>query len=133
METKPVLEQILKIVETVYGTYIKGNWIPKPYADNKSRYLWTDAYGVCNFLTLYHETNDIQYLEQADALVNNVHDVLGRERNGKKRLGTATDEYPTRGGLRIGKVEDEGSYDGDGRKYLFIFCLRSILQINFFY
>jgi hypothetical protein len=114
---KSILEQILKIVETVYGTYVKGNWVPKPYADNKSRYLWTDAYGVCNFLTLYRETNDMKYLEQADALVNNVHDVLGRERNGKKRLGTATDEYPTRGGLRIGKVEDEGSHDGDGRKF----------------
>jgi len=36
------------------------------------------------FLTLYRETTNVQYLEQADALVNNVHDVLGRERNGKK-------------------------------------------------
>ncbi|CAF0880954.1 unnamed protein product [Rotaria sordida] len=117
---KSILEQILKVIETVYGTYTKGNWIPKPYADNKSRYLWTDAYGVCNFLTLYRETNDIKYLEQADALINNVHDTLGYERNVKKRLGNATDEYPTRGGLRIGKIEDEGSHDGDGQYFHYL-------------
>ena len=115
---KAKLDQIRKIVDTVYGAFSKGStWIPKPYADNKSRYLWTDAFGVCNFLTLFHETKDPQYLEQADALVNNVHDVLGRERNGKKRLGTATDEHPTRGGLRIGKVHEESSHDGDGREF----------------
>ena len=86
---KTKLEQIKRIVDTVYGVYTKGStWIPKSYADNKSRYLWTDAFGVCNFLTLYNETKDPQYLEQADALVNNVHDVLGRDRSGKKRLGT---------------------------------------------
>jgi len=113
---KSIIEQIFKILETVYGSYVKTNWIPRAYADNKSRYLWTDAYGVCNFLTLYRETNEKQYLEQADALITNVHDVLGRNRSGTNRLGNATDEYPTRGGLRIGKTDDEGSYDGDGRK-----------------
>ena len=125
---KSTLERILKIVQTVYGAYTGANWIPKSYLDNKSRYLWTDAYGVCNFLTLYRETNDVQYLEQADALVNHVHDVLGRERNGRKRLGAATDEHPTRGGLRIGKADDEGSRDGDGRRCS---ALRLTVESNF--
>lgn len=33
------------------------------------RYLWTDAFGVCNFLTLAVETGDRTYLGQADALI----------------------------------------------------------------
>jgi hypothetical protein len=47
-------------------------------------------------------------LEAADHLIQNVHDVLGKDRDGKKRLGNATDTEPLKGGLRIGKVEPEG-------------------------
>ena len=34
-----------------------------------SRYLWTDAFGVCNYITLAAETGERRYLEQADALI----------------------------------------------------------------
>ncbi len=50
------------------------------------RYLWTDAYAVCNFVTLGERGLALE-------LIDRVHRVLGR--------GDA--EHPTRGGLRIGK------------------------------
>src|SRR3954462_7977699 len=35
----------------------------------KGRYLWTDAFGVVNFITLYHITKDETYLALAKRLV----------------------------------------------------------------
>lgn len=33
------------------------------------RYLWTDAFGVMNFISLAGQTGDCVYLRQADALI----------------------------------------------------------------
>ncbi len=71
-----LLERFIKVTNQVYGTAAR----PKPYQDNKSRYLWTDAFGVCNFITLYHETMDENYLLRADSLIEDVHNTLGRDR-----------------------------------------------------
>jgi hypothetical protein len=96
-------------------------WKPKPYKDNKSRYLWTDAFGVCNFITLYYETSEPRYLDFADALIEDVHQVLGRERDPPhRRLGKATDEHPLLGGLRIGKIDPENMPDGDGQYFHYL-------------
>lgn len=74
------------------------------------RYLWTDAFAVCNFLGLHGLTGKPAYLEYALQLVNQVHHVLGRHRADDARGGwiSGLDEeegerHPTRGGLRIGK------------------------------
>ena len=74
------------------------------------RYLWTDAFGVCNFLGLYHQTGEETYLDLALQLVDQVHDTLGRHREDDSRTGwiSGLDEeqgkkHPTRRGLRIGK------------------------------
>jgi hypothetical protein len=72
------------------------------------RYLWTDAFAVCNFLAL-GET------ELALRLVDQVHGTLGRRDpghgGGDGWLGGLDDrqaaEHPTRGGLRIGKKLQE--------------------------
>lgn len=55
-------------MDKVYGAY-NSNWRPKAFAENKSRYLWTDAFGVINYLTLFTETKQQHYLEQAVTLV----------------------------------------------------------------
>jgi hypothetical protein len=34
------------------------------------RYLWTDAFGVVNFLTLAAETGSVTWLEQAERLIS---------------------------------------------------------------
>ena len=140
-------------MDIVYGKYSGTNWVPQSYSDNKSRYLWTDAFGVCNYITLYYETGNTQFLDQADALIKGVHDVLGRERNGKKRLGNSTDDEPLKGGLRIGKEDPEGlvlflmawlikmtgTRDGDGQyfhyltKWMFALNRMSIARKNIKY
>lgn len=74
------------------------------------RYLWTDAFAVCNFLALFRHTGEQRYLDDARKLVEQVHVVLGRFADTDARRGwisgleeQAGAEHPTRGGLRIGK------------------------------
>ena len=72
------------------------------------RYLWTDAFAVCNFLELYSQTKEEQYKEISLLLVDMVHSSLGHYHNGDKRIGWISglnngDTHPTIGGLRIGK------------------------------
>lgn len=82
------------------------------------RYLWTDAFGVCNFLGLAHRTGQPRYAALAAALVDQVHRVLGRHRPDDTRTGwlSGLDElagslHPTAGGLRIGKSQPERGAD----------------------
>jgi hypothetical protein len=82
------------------------------------RYLWTDAFAVCNFLELYSQTGEAKYLQLAVSLVDQVHNVLGRHRPEDPRKGWISgleDEegkkHPTKGGLRIGKSLDERKAD----------------------
>ena len=74
------------------------------------RYLWTDAFAVCNYLELFGQTNDKTYLDLGLRLVDQVHNTLGRHRDDDPRSGriSGLDEqqgelHPTIGGLRIGK------------------------------
>jgi hypothetical protein len=72
------------------------------------RYLWTDAFAVCNFLGLDAATGERRYLELALRLVEQVHGTLGRHRSDDTRRGWISglpdaEAHPTRGGLRIGK------------------------------
>ncbi|KAF3063646.1 putative l-ascorbic acid binding protein [Daldinia childiae] len=115
----------------VYGPYPTDthnptSWKPpaKPGAGgHHGRYLWTDAFGVINFITLSHEKGGIHsqklYLELARRLADKVHSVLGRTRDGTSRLRGATDEQPLKGGLRIGKLNAEGP-DGDGQYHHYL-------------
>lgn len=80
------------------------------------RYLWTDAFGVCNFLELFQQTGEDSYRDLAFALINQVHTVLGRHRDDDSRSGWISGldeeegrEHPTIGGLRIGKKLNERS------------------------
>lgn len=83
------------------------------------RYLWTDAFAVCNYFGLARITGEKQYKELALRLINQVHHVLGRHRNDDSRSGwiSGLDEregetHPTRGGLRIGKrLPERGESD----------------------
>ena len=75
-----------------------------------TRYLWTDAFAVCNLLELAHRRGSASYLGLARRLVDDVHQHLGRERPDSGREGWISglapdrgEAHPTRGGLRIGK------------------------------
>jgi len=101
------------------------------------RYLWTDAFAVCNFLGLYRETSDEQYRKLALRLVDQVHFMLGRHRDDDPRTGWISGlgeqeggSHPTRGGLRIGKgmnergpgdpYDEELEWDRDGQYYHYL-------------
>lgn len=101
------------------------------------RYLWTDAFSVCNFLELYRRTKDEKCLGLVLLLVNQVHEVLGRHRGDDPRTGwiSGLDEptgriHPTMGGLRIGKklnerkpsdpFNDRLEWDRDGQYYHYL-------------
>lgn len=67
------------------------------------RYLWTDAFAVCNFLAL-------DRVDLALALIDQVHHVLGRHRPDDARRGWISglteiegEAHPTINGVRIGK------------------------------
>jgi len=112
------------------STGLEGDAAPR-------RYLWTDAFAVCNYLGLGEATGNARYLELAQRLVDQVHHVLGHHRPDDPRTGWISglpeDEgarRPTAGGLRIGKPEPERSpgeareprreWDRDGQYYHYL-------------
>ena len=101
------------------------------------RYLWTDAYAVCNFFGLYRQTNNEQYKDFGLLLVDQVHATLGRHRRDDSRTGWISGlseeegrRHPTKGGLRIGKEMSERrpeepfderlEWDRDGQYYHYL-------------
>jgi hypothetical protein len=108
-----------------------------PAREVPRRYLWTDAFAVCNFLELYRQTADDEFKNLALLLVDQVHNVLGRHRKDDSRTGwiSGLDEqegkmHPTKGGLRIGKDMNERGpsehfdesleWDRDGQYYHYL-------------
>lgn len=79
---------------------------------NGLRYLWTDAFGVVLYLSLYRELGEERWLEAAEALVADVENVLGRPR-----------------GLRIGEAPDR---DGQYFHYLamWLFALARLGEVK---
>lgn len=82
------------------------------------RYLWTDAFAVCNFLGFFRKTESRQYLQLALKLVDQVHHTLGKHRTDDRRTGwisglpdSEAERHPTIGGLRIGKKLNERGTD----------------------
>jgi hypothetical protein len=101
------------------------------------RYLWTDAFAVCNYLELFSRSKDEAYKDLALLLVDQVHRTLGRHRDDDPRRGwiSGLDElegerHPTIGGLRIGKKLKERrpdqmpnerlEWDRDGQYYHYL-------------
>lgn len=101
------------------------------------RYLWTDAFAVCNYLSLYLAGDDDAFIDRARDLVAQVHDVLGAYGGNDARsgwLGGMSDEEhsrsPTGAGLRIGKsrpergpgeaFDDRAEWDRDGQYFHYL-------------
>lgn len=51
------------------------------------RYLWTDAFAVCTYLSLHGRTGNERWLLRARELISQVHRVLGRHRPSDERDG----------------------------------------------
>ncbi|MCQ3972425.1 MAG: hypothetical protein DPW09_03140 [Anaerolineae bacterium] len=131
MEQNAAREMVWEIMaEFVHLTGLADGQTPQ-------RYLWTDAFAVCNFLELYRQTREEKYKQLALRLVDQVHHVLGRHRADDPRTGWISglaepegEQHPTRGGLRIGKVLNERKpgepiderleWDRDGQYYHYL-------------
>ncbi|KAI0718787.1 hypothetical protein C8T65DRAFT_570247 [Cerioporus squamosus] len=119
--TEQFLNKCLRAMKAVYGPFDivspteASSWTPPPMAEgHRGRYLWTDAFGVLNFLTLGTATSETRYTTLAARLVETVHNTLGRTRDLTQRLPGASDAHPLAGGLRIGKEDEEDDPGGDG-------------------
>lgn len=101
------------------------------------RYLWTDAFAVCNYLALYEQSGREEHLHLALGLVDQVHNILGRHRDDDPRSGWISGLaerdgrlHPTAGGLRIGKkfperlpgepFEEKLEWERDGQYYHYL-------------
>lgn len=106
-------------------------------AQHPQRYLWTDAFAVCNFLELSARTADQNYRLRAIGLIDQVHRVLGKFRDDDARRGwiSGLDEdnggaHPTARGLRIGKplkerdssepLDERLEWDRDGQYFHYL-------------
>lgn len=102
-----------------------------------TRYLWTDAFAVCNLLGLSEATREQQLEQLALDLVAQVHHTLGRHAAGSARRGWISglddpqaERHPTLGGLRIGKplpergpgepFDAELEWERDGQYYHYL-------------
>ena len=108
-----------------------------PVGVQPRRYLWTDAFAVCNYLALFSGTNDDMYRQLALRLIDQVHHTLGQHRTDDPRNGWISglssqegELHPTIGGLRIGKLQRERGpneyynveqeWDQDGQYYHYL-------------
>ena len=114
------MQRIYQIPTTPSDT-TATSWTPPPAtAGHRGRYLWTDAFGVLNLITLSRVTpHRSHYVTLAGTLVSTVHSILGRTRDQSSRLPGATEENPLAGGLRIGKEHESGP-DGDGQYHHYL-------------
>ena len=104
---------------------------------SQKRYLWTDAFAVCNFLGIARATGNEGYTELALRLMDRVHHTLGRHRSDDRRRGWISGlgeedgaSHPTRGGLRIGKklperladepFEEQLEWERDGQYFHYL-------------
>jgi hypothetical protein len=101
------------------------------------RYLWTDAFAVCNYLSLSRRVSEGDFEQHACRLVESVHQTLGRHHDDDPRQGwlsgLAGQEarlHPTQGGLRIGKdlperrasepLEERLEWERDGQYFHYL-------------
>jgi hypothetical protein len=108
-----------------------------PPGARSQRYLWTDAFAVCNYLGLSRAAGDPGFRTLALRLVYEVHHTLGRFRDDDRRDGWISglppdegERHPTIGGLRIGKLlpervreepyDERKEWDRDGQYYHYL-------------
>lgn len=129
-------QNILEMVKEIMIDFASLTGL-EPVSESPKRYLWTDAFAVCNYLELFRQTGDKQYLDLALCLVDQVHHVLGKHREDDPRSGWISgfegleaEKHPTIGGLRIGKKLNERKpyepmdqrleWDQDGQYYHYL-------------
>src|SRR3546814_11952535 len=122
-----------RVMKDVYGNWNTDNF-PKPLPKHEAgespsgqrRYLWTDAFGVLNFVTLARRAVEMgesqardMYLRAAKHLIDEVHLCLANPSN--DQFPMKKDKMGQFMGLRIGKsmtrIPTENGRTYDGLKY----------------
>ncbi len=129
-------DQALHTVTQIMTEFAQVTGSP-PESERSRRYLWTDAFAVCNFIELHRRTGEGAFLDAALELVDAVHHTLGRHREDDPRVGWISglddeegERHPTIGGLRIGKplnerppdepIDEEREWNRDGQYYHYL-------------
>lgn len=129
-------ENFSKKVREIMARFAEATGL-NPAGKPPRRYLWTDAFALCNFLELYRQTGEEEYRDLALRLVDQVHGLLGRHREDDRRTGWISglteqegQRQPTLGGLRIGKemnerradepLDDRLEWDRDGQYFHYL-------------
>lgn len=129
------LENTFEIVGEIMREFASITGL-EPASAHPQRYLWTDAFAVCNYLELFSRSDNKKYQDLALRLVDQVHHILGRHRDEDQRMGWISglnsqegNMHPTMGGLRIGKqlnerpqesINDDLEWDRDGQYYHYL-------------
>lgn len=148
------IDKMERLMSSVYGNWnelIPKNMFPIPLPKNQAgssqilysktecqrRYLWTDAFGVLNFLSLSKSDSkrSVKFLEAAKLLIDSVHRTLGVPRDKAFPMRFKDGRFL---GLRIGKVlarstSDPGmEFDGMYWHYLdkWLFALARYYQFT---
>jgi hypothetical protein len=126
----------IAVVADLMGEFARSTGLDPPGAGPR-RYLWTDAFAVCNYLELFRCTGDPRFRDLALRLVGQVHHILGKHRPDDLRSGWISgltdpegEQHPTMGGLRIGKNlpergiqdpwDDRLEWDQDGQYFHYL-------------
>jgi hypothetical protein len=75
------VDRVSRICDEVYGSCSGANWRPKPFSNRSSRYLWSDAFGAINYISLAAESGSKdkeRFLKQAEAVVASTINTLGK-------------------------------------------------------
>lgn len=127
----------LSIAQEIMTAFAHRTGLSSSGGKQPKRYLWTDAFAVCNCLFLYETTGEDRYRDWALKLIAQVHEVLGRHRPDDPRSGWISglndqegERNPTCGGLRIGKplnerppmeaMDEKEEWDRDGQYYHYL-------------
>jgi len=134
-ETSPMPDSRIQEAITLMNAFAERTGLTS--AEPPRRYLWTDAFAVCNYLGLARTTGEEGYTGLALQLVDQVHHTLGRHRDDDPRRGwisglveDGAEQHPTRGGLRIGKplperrpdepADERLEWDRDGQYFHYL-------------
>ncbi len=106
------MDKVALSIQLMNRFYVRSGLSREGLVDD--RYLWTDAFSVFNYITLFYHTDDMKYYQYTENLIEHVHHTLGRHRSDDSRTGwiSGLNEkqgrlHPTKGGLRIGKKFNE--------------------------
>jgi hypothetical protein len=133
-------EIVERFQEEVYGNINKSERLfPLSLHDNEAgkskvligessqsmrRYLWTDAFGVLNYVSLAiaylelgEQENYRRSLKSADTLINSVFAVLGTPSSSKCPMVASLSPNGGYKGLRIGKLKSRGGNSDAGMEF----------------